>query len=62
MTDDDREKVTPKPIRGILSVPPLVFVRICDSCLTGEHACGGDCDCDNLFCLKRRTEQAKDKE
>ncbi len=26
----------------------------CGSCLKGEHMCGGDCDCDDVSCLKRR--------
>lgn len=26
----------------------------CDSCRTGEHMCGGDCDCLDVWCLKRR--------
>lgn len=27
---------------------------VCDSCRNGEHMCGGDCDCLDVWCLKRR--------
>lgn len=26
----------------------------CGSCRAGEHACGGDCDCEVAWCLQRR--------
>jgi hypothetical protein len=42
-----KPKAPPAPL-------PVRFIALCTSCVKGEHACGGDCECRDALCLQHR--------